>query len=114
MAKEDAIIVLVTASSEDEAQRLGRKVIDQRLAACVNVLPKLRSIFQWEGKLSEEEECLMILKARQSLFKDVEETIRTEHSYDVPEIIALPIIAGSQPYLSWIHDMTETTENYND
>jgi len=106
MADSDSIVVLVTASSEEEATALGRSLIGQHLAACVNVLPKVQSIFQWEGKTSEEEEYLMVVKTRKSLFQDVEKTILADHSYDVPEIIALPIVAGYQPYMSWIHDMT--------
>jgi len=104
----DAIIVLVTIPSEEEAARLGRLLVEQQLVACVNVLPKMKSIFLWEGKVSEEEECLMILKTRLPIFKALEDTIIAQHSYEVPEIIALPIGAGSQPYLSWIYDMTRT------
>ena len=105
----DAIVVLVTTSSEEEATRLGKLLVEQQFVACVNILPKMKSIFRWEGKVSEEEECLMILKTKMSIFKDLEKTIIAQHSYEVPEIIALPIEAGSQTYLSWIYDMTRTT-----
>lgn len=106
MAQGDAIVVLVTTSSEEEAKKIARVLVEQGLVACVNILPQLKSIFQWEGKISEEEECLMILKTRMSLFKALEKRINTQHSYDVPEIIALPIIEGAQSYLSWVQDMT--------
>lgn len=106
----DAIVVLVTTSSEEEAIALGRTLIEQRLVACVNVLPKVQSIFQWEGKISEEEEYLMILKTRMPLFKALETTITAQHSYEVPEIIALPVVEGAPSYLSWVHDMTRNPD----
>ena len=105
----DAIVVLVTTSSEEEATRLGKLLVEQQFVACVNILHNMKSIFRWEGKVSEEEECLMILKTKMPIFKDLEKTIIAQHSYEVPEIIALPIEAGSQTYLSWIYDMTRTT-----
>ena len=107
----DAIVVLVTTSSEEEATALGKMLVEHRLVACVNVLPKVKSIFQWDGKISEEEECLMILKTRKPLFKALEKMIIAQHSYDVPEIIALPIVEGSPSYLSWIHDMTRNHDS---
>lgn len=103
----DAIVVLVTASSEEEATALAKILVNQRLVACVNILPKVKSIFQWEGKVSEEEECLMILKTVRSQYKPLENTIIAQHSYDVPEVIALPIVDGSDSYLSWVHNMTQ-------
>lgn len=107
----DAIVVLVTTSSEEEATALGKMLVEHRLVACVNVLPKVKSIFQWNGKISEEEECLMILKTRKPLFKALEKMIIAQHSYDVPEIIALPIVEGSPSYLSWVHDMTRNHDS---
>jgi len=107
----DAIVVLVTTSSEEEATALGKMLVEHRLVACVNVLPKVKSIFQWDGKISEEEECLMILKTRKPLFKALEKMIIAQHSYDVPEIIALPIVEGSPSYLSWVHDMTRNHDS---
>ena len=106
----DAIVVLVTTSSEEEAVALGKLLVEHRLVDCANILPKVKSIFQWDGKISEEEECLMILKTKKPLFKVLEKTIMAHHSYDVPEIIALPIVEGSQSYLSWVHDMTRNHE----
>ena len=100
------IVVLVTASSEEEGSRIGRKLVEDRLAACANVVPQIRSIFQWEGKVSEAQECLVILKTREDLFMRVEQAVRGLHSYQVPEIIALPIGAGSEPYLRWIDGET--------
>lgn len=102
----DLIIILVATSSEDEAMGLSRILIELQLVACASILPKVKSIFQWEGKISEEEEYLMILKTKKSLFKAVEDIVLAKHSYEVPEIIALPILEGSHSYLTWVHDVT--------
>ena len=107
MATRDAIVVLVTTASEEEATALGRLLIQQRLVACVTILPHVKSIFQWKDNISEEEEWLMILKTRRPLFAALEKAIIAEHSYDVPEIIALSILNGSQPYLAWVDAMTK-------
>lgn len=110
MAKEhqggEAIVVFVTASSEEEAGRIGRRLVEERLAACVNLLPAVRSLFWWEGRVSEERETLMILKTRASLFPDLAREVRALHSYQVPEIVALPIKKGSDDYLAWIQAVT--------
>lgn len=94
--------MFVTASSADEAERIGQVVVDSRLAACVNILQGVRSIFRWDNKVNVESECLIIMKTTLDRFSDLEAAIRQHHSYSVPEIIALPIIAGSIPYLEWI------------
>lgn len=101
-----AIVVFVTASSEEEADRIGRSLVEERLAACVNLLPTVRSLFWWEGKVSEERETLMVLKTRRSLFPDLAKAVKALHSYQVPEIIALPIQNGSVDYLDWIQTVT--------
>jgi periplasmic divalent cation tolerance protein len=96
------VVVFVTASSSDEAERIGKVVVDSRLVACANILPAVRSIFHWNNKVNVESECLIIMKTTSDRFSDLEAAIRQHHSYSVPEIIALPIIAGSIPYLNWI------------
>lgn len=100
------IVVLVIASSEEEAARIGRALVEQGLAACANILPRVHSIFRWEGKVSEEQESLMVVKSRSDLFDDLAQTVKTLHSYQVPEIIAVPIVHGSAEYLAWIHAVT--------
>ncbi len=102
----EAIIILVTASSEEEARTLARELVNARLAACANILPGLTSLFHWKGKVEEEKEVLLILKSRAELFDSIEARVRALHSYEVPEIIALPIQHGSAPYLAWIVDET--------
>ncbi|MBI4400412.1 MAG: divalent-cation tolerance protein CutA [Nitrospirae bacterium] len=100
------IVVFVTTSSEEEAVRIGHALVEAELAACVNVLPRVRSIFRWEGKVTEEQEFMMVLKSRSDLFEVLTVTIKRLHSYSVPEIIALPIVKGSDEYLAWIRDST--------
>jgi len=106
---KEAIIIFVTASSEAEARTLARDLVDSGLAACANLLPGLTSIFHWKGKVEETEEILLILKSRAELFERIETHVRELHSYEVPEIIALPILYGSSPYLAWIDEETGGT-----
>ncbi|MBM4123571.1 MAG: divalent-cation tolerance protein CutA [Nitrospira sp.] len=102
----DEIVVFVTAASQEEAARIGRRVVEEGLAACANILPGVRSIFSWEGKISEEQESLMILKSRAGLFEDLATVVKSLHSYSVPEIIAIPIVKGADDYLSWLGAVT--------
>jgi periplasmic divalent cation tolerance protein len=103
---DDKIIVLITASSRDEAERIAYALVDGRLAACVNIVPSVRSVFSWQGKTQEAEETLLVCKSRKSLFAKLSDSVKNLHSYTVPEIIALPIVAGSAEYLSWIQQST--------
>lgn len=103
---DDKIIVLITASSADEAARIATALVDGRLAACVNIVPSIRSVFSWQGKTQEAEETLLVCKSRKSMFAKLAGSVKKLHSYTVPEIIALPIVDGSEEYLSWIHEST--------
>jgi periplasmic divalent cation tolerance protein len=100
------IVVLVTAATEEEAARIGRAAVEAHLAACANILAGIRSIFRWEGKVSDERETLLLLKSSSHLFEDLAATVKRLHSYQVPEIVALPIDAGNPDYLAWIRDST--------
>ncbi len=100
------IVILVTAADEDEASLIGHKLVDKRLAACVNILLPVRSIYRWQGQIQDEPEVMLVVKSRASLFEDVLQTVRENHSYQVPEIIALPIVAGYPPYLAWLRSET--------
>ncbi|MEW6741145.1 MAG: divalent-cation tolerance protein CutA [Planctomycetota bacterium] len=102
----DARVVLVTATSADEARRIAEHVVEERLAACVNVLEGLTSIYRWEGRVVSESECLLVIKTRAALFDRLEARIRQLHSYTTPEIVALPIVQGFAPYLRWIEEST--------
>jgi periplasmic divalent cation tolerance protein len=102
----EAILVLITCATPQEAERIARELVEQRLAACVNVVPHVRSLFSWENALSEEQEVLLVVKTRRSRFRQLAVSVKTLHSYGVPEIIALPIVEGSARYLKWIDDVT--------
>lgn len=103
---EPAIVVFVTASSEEEAGRIGQRLVKDKLAACVTLLPGIRSLFWWEGKVAEERETLMIIKTRETIFATLAKTVKALHSYQVPEIIALSVKKGSSDYLAWIQAVT--------
>lgn len=96
------IVVLVTASSEEEAHRIARAVVEEGLVACANILSPIKSIYIWEHKVTEDTEILTIFKTKRHLFRDLEQAIKRLHSYELPEIIALPIVMGSEDYLGWI------------
>lgn len=101
-----AVVVLVTAASERQALRIGRGLVKAELAACVNIVRGMRSIFRWAGKISEEREVLLIIKSRSDLFGRLAEEVKRLHSYQVPEVIALPIAHGAVDYLAWIRQST--------
>lgn len=98
------MVVLVTASNVDEAQRIARQLLEQKLIACANLVP-VESHFWWEDKIQMAQEVLMIIKTTSAMFQEkLIEAIRQEHSYQVPEIIGMPIVLGSTDYLKWISD----------
>ena len=101
------IVVLITASSREEAQKIASGVLADKLAACANILENVESHFWWQGKLDQAKETLVILKTRKALFNKLTQKIKSLHSYEVPEIIALPIISGNKAYLDWIDDSTK-------
>ena len=103
----DYIVVYVTVP-EKEALTLARTLVDEHLAACINIVPGIRSIYWWKGEVEDEPEVLCIMKTRSNLFEALRDRVRQLHSYDVEEIIALPIVAGNQPYLDWIKENTRS------
>ena len=103
-------IVLVTASSENEGNSIAHTLIEESLAVCVNLMP-ITSVYRWQGKVCQDSEWQLIIKTDLTLFERLESKIRELHSYDIPEIIAIPIIKGSQPYLHWIKENLITSEN---
>lgn len=102
MKEEDSIVVLITTSGEEEAHSIAELLVTERKAACVNIVPGVDSLFRWEGKLDSARESLLMVKTKGSLFPEVVELVKGTHSYEVPEIIALPIVAGSEDYLKWL------------
>ena len=104
----EEIVVLMTVSSEGEATSLSRILVENGLAACVNIIPGVRSIFKWDGQISEEQEFLLLAKTVMQGFDPLISMVKAHHSYKVPEIIALPIQLGSEEYLTWIRDSTKS------
>ena len=100
----ETIAVLVTVPSQEAGGRIARALVEERLAACVNLVPGLVSTFWWEGGVQTEAEALLIVKSQRSLFEALAARIRSLHPYTVPEIIAIPLVAGNAPYLDWVRD----------
>ncbi len=97
-----AIVVLITAGSRDEALRLAEMLVGARLAACVQILPEMESVYWWDGAVRREPEHLLLVKTTVGRFAALEREVRALHSYETPEIVALPITAASAPYLEWL------------
>ena len=105
--KDCKIVIFITAGSMEEAEKISEALVNERLAACCNIIEGVNSVFWWEGKVSRESEVLIMAKSIGALFERIEKRVKEIHSYEVPEIIALPIAAGSEDYLKWIEDETE-------
>jgi periplasmic divalent cation tolerance protein len=105
------VVVFVTASSEAEAAKIGRAVVDERLAACANVLGGVASRYWWKGQIEDASEALLILKTRQELVESVTVRVRALHSYTVPEVIAIPVVGGNPDYLQWIDESTRSPQS---
>ncbi|HET6978632.1 MAG TPA: divalent-cation tolerance protein CutA [Pyrinomonadaceae bacterium] len=100
----DAIIVFMTASNGEEAARLADMLVGSHLAACVQILPEMESVYRWQGKIERAPEILLLAKTTKSKFEELEREVRALHSYDTPEIIAVPVVAGSARYLEWLRN----------
>jgi len=100
----DEVIVLITAGSDEEAMKIGRTLVEEHLVACANLVSGVRSLFFWDGATRDERETLLICKSRLPLMERIIERVTPLHSYAVPEIIALPIVAGSKDYLAWVNE----------
>src|SRR5689334_24759937 len=107
MSGDDPIVVFLTASNGEEATRLADLLIGAHLAACVQILPEMESVYRWQGKIERQAETLLLAKTTRSKFDELEREVRALHSYDTPEIIAVPIVAGSAPYLEWLLTSTK-------
>lgn len=103
----DCILVLVTAGSEAEAELIAKALVAERLAACVNILNPIRSIYRWEEKIADDREWLLVIKTQRERFTDLEAKVKALHSYHVPEVIALPIVQGAEGYLRWLRQETD-------
>ena len=107
MPDEDPIVVFLTAANGEEATRLADLLIGAHLAACVQILPEMESVYRWQGKIERAPEILLLAKTTRAKFDELQREVRALHSYDTPEIIALPIVAGSASYLDWLIESTK-------
>lgn len=103
----EPIVVLMTAPNSDEASHIADLLLNRKLAACVQILPEMQSIYVWNGEVQREKEVLMLAKTTRANFDELEREVRAIHSYETPEIIALPVVAGSEPYLQWLTTLCE-------
>jgi len=101
------IVVLVTCGSEEEALKIAHSLVEERLAACVNLISPVRSIYRWEGKIWDEKEWILFIKTQKERFEELERKVKSLHSYSVPEIVGLPIVKGASSYLNWLEEMTQ-------
>ncbi len=104
------VVVFITTSKPDEAERIARALVERGLAACVNIVRDLRSVFVWRGKIEEAQEALMIVKTRLDKLDELIKLVKSEHSYEVPEVIAVPVVYGHRAYLDWLNDVIEGRE----
>jgi periplasmic divalent cation tolerance protein len=100
-------LILCTADTTELAQKMARALVEENKAACVNIIPGMRSIYRWEGRICDESECLLVIKTTDDRFEAVRSRIRELHSYQVPEIIAVPVTAGDADYLAWLRGQIE-------
>ena len=99
---ETHIVIYITSGNEEETEKIAAGLVRKGLAACVNIVPSIKSVYKWEGNICNDNELLLIAKSRRSLMREIIEWVKRNHSYETPEIIALPIIEGSNDYLKWI------------
>ncbi len=102
----EAIVVYITAPNEDEAAKIAKALVEERLAGCVNIVKGIRSIYRWQGRIEDDSEVLMIAKTQRHLFESLKRRVKELHSYTVSEIIAMPVIEGSEDYLNWLKEVT--------
>ena len=107
----DKIIVLSTCPSREEAERIGKAIVEARLAACVNLVDGIHSIYLWKGEMEQNTEVLLVIKTRRELFNALRERLSQMHTYEVPEVLAVPVIDGSPAYLDWIDREVAPPEN---
>ena len=100
------IVILITASSAEEGEKIASSLVENHMVACINIVPSVKSLFFWEGKTAQESEVLLIAKSRRPLLDKIIGHVKKIHSYKVPEIIALPVIGGSEEYLKWVREST--------
>ena len=103
----DHIVIYITTGSISEAKKIGQSLVEEKLVACSNIISPIHSIYKWQGKMCDDKEAMLMMKTKKKLFKQIVKRVEELHSYDVPEIIAIPIIEGSSKYMSWIDEETK-------
>jgi len=109
MLKE--VLIFITATTNEEAKKIANRLLDQKKAACVNIIPKIDSCFWWQGKKESAKEVLLIVKSTASLLNNVIKLVKEMHTYELPEVIAIPIVGGNRDYLNWIREVTAVPES---
>lgn len=104
--RNGALVVLVTCANPEQGASIARSLVAERLAACVNLVADIRSIYRWRDELEDDRETLLLVKTRAQLLTRLERRVRELHTYEVPEVVALPLCGGSKPYLDWLFDAT--------
>ena len=106
-----AIVVFSTCASREEAERIARAIVGERLAACVQLLPAIQSIYRWQGEIEQSDEILMLFKTTSERFPALQRRVEELHSYQTPEIIAVPVTEGAEKYLTWLRDAVDSAES---
>lgn len=106
----DKVVVYVTTAKAEEGEAIARALIEKRLAACVNMISSIRSFYRWEGKVQDDPEFLLVIKSSRDLFRAVRQEVERLHSYHVPEVVCVPIVEGSENYLTWLGECLRPAE----
>ena len=106
--KEHYIIAITTTPSKNEAEKIAKILLEERLIACANIIGPVQSLFWWQGKIDEAQEHLILMKTRKDLFSKLSEKVKALHSYQIPEVIAVPIVEGFKPYMEWLESSLRT------
>ena len=106
----DKVVIYVTSGDAEESQQIARTLVEKRLAACVNLIPQVRSFYRWEGKVQDDSEALLVIKTSRSLFAAVRAEVERLHSYHVPEVLCVPILEGSPNYMTWLAECLREPE----
>jgi len=107
MDEAAAIVIFITAPTPEKGEEIARALVTEGIAACASIIPRIKSVYSWDGKICEDEEVLLLVKSRKCLFPEIRDRVKSLHSYDVPEIISLPIIDGLPEYLDWLKSVTK-------
>jgi periplasmic divalent cation tolerance protein len=110
----NARIIFTTAGSQEEASKIAHALVERRLAACVNIVQRIEAVYRWQGKVETAEEWLLLIKTQAELFERVRDAVKELHSYDLPECVMLEVTAGSQQYLNWIVENTDSPQRWHE